>query len=109
VERQRKLMDLELQRQKQLAELEVAKAKRLAEVEATTFKERVIAMEGGENFVRAVAAQAQAAVVGGIEKVVFVPTGSGLNLYSSMQDLLGGMMPQKKAAENGEPKKDGGA
>ncbi len=107
VERQRKLMELELQRQRQLAELEVAKARRLAEVDAATFKERVAAMEGGENFVRAVAAQAQAAAVGGIEKVVFVPSGSGLNLFSSMQDLLGGLTPQKKAAEVAEPKKEG--
>jgi major vault protein len=48
-----------------------------------------------------------ATVVGGIDKVVFVPSGSGLNLYSSMQDLLGGMVPGKKPSENGEPKPAG--
>ena len=47
-------------------------------------------MGGGANFVQAVAAQAQAAVVGRIDKVVFVPSGAGLNLFTSMQDLLGG-------------------
>jgi major vault protein len=109
VERQRKLMELDLEKHRQMAELEIEKAKRLAEVDANQFKERVIAMEGGDNFVRAVAAQAQAAVVGGIDKVVFVPSGSGLNLYSSMQDLLGGMVPGKKPSENGEPKKESNA
>jgi major vault protein len=36
-----------------------------------------------------VAAQAQAAVVGGLDKVVFLPSGSNLNLFDSMQGLLG--------------------
>jgi major vault protein len=62
---------------------------RLTEVEAAQFRQRVEALGGGENFVKAVAAQAQAAVVGGLDKVVFLLSGSNLNLFDAMQGLLG--------------------
>lgn len=89
LERERRMMELMLERQKRMNDLEVERQSRLAEVEADQFRRRVEAMGGGENFVKAVAAQAQAAVVGGIDKVVFVPSNAGLNLFDSMQSLLG--------------------
>lgn len=68
---------------------EVARQSRLSEVEAAQFRPRVGSLGGGEDFVKAVAAQAQAAVVGGLDKVVFLPSGSNLNLFDAMQGLLG--------------------
>jgi len=89
LQRERQMAELALERQKRMNDLEVDRQARLAEVEADQFRRRVEAMGGGENFVKAVAAQAQAAVVGGIDKVVFVPSNAGLNLFDSMQSLLG--------------------
>ena len=89
LERERKMSEVALERQKRLNDLEVERQARLAEVEAGQFRQRVEALGGGENFVKAVAAQAQAAVVGGLDKVVFLPSGSNLNLFDSMQGLLG--------------------
>lgn len=103
VERERKLMELEVQKQARLNALEVERQAKLAETEAEQFRRRVEAMGGGVVFAQALAAQAQAAVVGGIDKVVFVPSNAGLNLYSSMQDLLGGMT--KPALGNGAAEK----
>jgi major vault protein len=102
VERERKLMALMLEKQGQLNQLEVDRQSKLAEVEVSQFRRRVEAM-GGDNFVRALAAQAQAAVVGGIEKVVFVPSGAGLNLFTSMQDLLGNLGQPALPLANGAP------
>jgi major vault protein len=102
VERDRKLMEVALERQAKLNQLEVERQSKLAEIEADQFRRRVEAMGGGANFVQAVAAQAQAAVVGGIDKVVFVPSGSGLNLFTSMQELIGGVA---KAANGSTPEK----
>jgi major vault protein len=48
-----------------------------------------------------VAAQAQAAVVGGLDKVVFLPSGSNLNLFDSMQGLLGPGGKNGAAADKG--------
>jgi major vault protein len=78
-----------VERQQRLNDLEVERQSRLAEVDASQFRQRVESMGGGENFVKAVAAQSQAAVVGGLDKVVFLPTGSNLNLFDAMQGLLG--------------------
>jgi len=89
LERERATMEVALERQKRQNDLEIERQNRLAEIEAEQFRRRVEAMGGGENFVKAVAAQAQAAVVGGIEKVVFVPSGAGLNLFDAMHGLLG--------------------
>ncbi len=89
LERERKMTEMTMERQKRLNDLEVERQARLAEVEASQFRQRVEALGGGENFVKMVAAQAQAAVVGGLDKVVFLPSGSNLNLFDSMQGLLG--------------------
>ncbi|HEX8437179.1 hypothetical protein [Archangium sp.] len=89
LERERMMSEVALERQKRMNDLEVDRQARLAEVEADQFRQRVEALGGGENFVKAVAAQAQAAVVGGLDKVVFLPSGSNLNLFDSMQGLLG--------------------
>ncbi|HEY0093493.1 MAG TPA: hypothetical protein VGB96_04180, partial [Archangium sp.] len=89
LERERQMSEMALERQKRMNDLEVERQARLAEVEASQFRQRVEALGGGENFVKAVAAQAQAAVVGGLDKVVFLPSGSNLNLFDSMQGLLG--------------------
>ena len=89
LERERKMSEVALERQKRLNDLEVDRQARLTAVEADQFRQRVEALGGGENFVKAVAAQAQAAVVGGLDKVVFLPSGSNLNLFDSMQGLLG--------------------
>ncbi len=89
LERERLMSEMTLERQKRMNDLEVERQARLAEVEADQFRQRVEALGGGENFVKAVAAQAQAAVVGGLDKVVFLPSGSNLNLFDSMQGLLG--------------------
>jgi len=89
LERERKMTEMTMERQKRLNDLEVDRQARLTEVEAAQFRQRVEALGGGENFVKAVAAQAQAAVVGGLDKVVFLPSGSNLNLFDSMQGLLG--------------------
>ncbi len=98
VARERKLLDLALERQARLNELEVERQTKLAEVESRQFQQKVEAMGGGENMVQVLAAQAQAAVVGGIEKVVFVPAGAGLNLFTSMQDLVGKLPLNGRAA-----------
>jgi major vault protein len=87
--RERTLLEVALERQARLNQLEVERQHKLAEIEAEQFKQKVAAMGGGQNLVQVLAAQAQAAVVGGIEKVVFVPAGAGLNLFTSMQDLVG--------------------
>lgn len=110
LERERQLHELTLARQKRLNDLEVERQARLSEVEAEQFRLRVAALGGGENFVRAVAAQAQAAVVGGLDKVVFLPSGSNLNLFDSMQGLLGpGGAPGAPRAQAGEaPGAEGG-
>jgi major vault protein len=89
LERERMMSEMALERQKRMNDLEVDRQARLAEVEAAQFRQRVEALGGGENFVKAVAAQAQAAVVGGLDKVVFLPSGSNLNLFDAMQGLLG--------------------
>ena len=89
LERERMMSEVALERQKKMNDLEVDRQARLAAVEADQFRQRVEALGGGENFVKAVAAQAQAAVVGGLDKVVFLPSGSNLNLFDSMQGLLG--------------------
>ena len=89
LERERMMSEMALERQKRMNDLEVDRQARLAEVEAGQFRQRVEALGGGENFVKAVAAQAQAAVVGGLDKVVFLPSGSNLNLFDAMQGLLG--------------------
>ncbi|HYH97208.1 hypothetical protein [Hyalangium sp.] len=89
LERERMMSEVALERQKKLNDLEVDRQARLAAVEADQFRQRVEALGGGENFVKVVAAQAQAAVVGGLDKVVFLPSGSNLNLFDSMQGLLG--------------------
>jgi major vault protein len=89
LERERMMSEMALERQKRMNDLEVDRQARLAEVEAAQFRQRVEALGGGENFVKAVAAQAQAAVVGGLEKVVFLPSGANLNLFDAMQGLLG--------------------
>ncbi|RKH54944.1 hypothetical protein [Corallococcus llansteffanensis] len=89
LERERLTTQMALERQQRLNDLEVERQSRLAEVEASQFRQRVEALGGGENFVKAVAAQAQAAVVGGLDKVVFLPSGSNLNLFDAMQGLLG--------------------
>ncbi|RKG78953.1 hypothetical protein D7W79_11565 [Corallococcus exercitus] len=88
-ERERLTTQVTLERQQRLNDLEVERQSRLAEVEASQFRQRVESLGGGENFVKAVAAQAQAAVVGGLDKVVFLPSGSNLNLFDAMQGLLG--------------------
>jgi len=104
LERERKMTELTMDRQKRLNDLEVERQARLTEVEAGQFRQRVEALGGGENFVKAVAAQARAAVVGGLDKVVFLPSGSHLNLFDSMQGLLGpgggggGANPTKREA-----------
>ena len=102
LERERKMSEVALERQKRLNDLEVDRQARLAAVEADQFRQRVEALGGGENFVKAVAAQAQAAVVGGLDKVVFLPSGSNLNLFDSMQGLLGPGM-KNGAAKDGGP------
>lgn len=89
LEREHKMIEMALDRQKRMNDLEVDRQARIAAVEADQFRQRVEALGGGENFVKAVAAQAQAAVVGGLDKVVFLPSGSNLNLFDSMQGLLG--------------------
>jgi major vault protein len=89
LERERMMSEMSLERQKRMNDLEVDRQSRLAAVEADQFRLRVEALGGGENFVKMVAAQAQAAVVGGLDKVVFLPSGSNLNLFDSMQGLLG--------------------
>jgi major vault protein len=77
----------------------------VAEIEAEAFRQKVEAMGGGQNLVQVLAAQAQAAVVGGIDKLVFVPSGAGLNLFTSMQDLLGKVpLSTKTPASNGAVK-----
>ncbi|PTL82625.1 hypothetical protein [Vitiosangium sp. GDMCC 1.1324] len=102
LERERKMSEMALERQKRMNDLEVERQARLAEVEAAQFRQRVEALGGGENFVKAVAAQAQAAVVGGLDKVVFLPSGSNLNLFDSMQGLLGpGGAPRPPTANGG--------
>jgi len=53
--------------------------------------------------VQVMAVQARVAMAGGIEKLVFVPSGAGLNLFTSMQDLLG------KLPMNGQPAPGNGA
>lgn len=102
LERERKMSEVALERQKRLNDLEVERQARLAEVEAEQFRQRVEALGGGENFVKAVAAQAQAAVVGGLDKVVFLPSGSNLNLFDSMQGLLGPGGAPRPAANSGK-------
>jgi major vault protein len=52
-------------------DLEVDRQARLAAVEADQFRQRVEALGGG------------------LDKVVFLPSGSSLNLFDSMQGLLG--------------------
>ncbi len=105
VARDRKLLEVALERQARLNQLEVERQTKLAEIESQQFKQKVDAMGGGENLVQALAAQAQAAAVGGIEKVVFVPAGAGLNLFTSMQDLVGKLpMNGHAVAANGSGK-----
>jgi len=105
VARERKLLEVALERQARLNELEVERQTKLAEIESQQFKQKVDAMGGGQNLVQVLAAQAQAAAVGGIDKVVFVPTGAGLNLFTSMQDLIGKMpMNGQTVTANGSGK-----
>jgi major vault protein len=101
LERERLMSEMTLARQKQMNDLEVDRQARLAAVEADQFRQRVEALGGGENFVKAVAAQAQAAVVGGLDKVVFLPSGSNLNLFDSMQGLLGPGLRNGTTADKG--------
>ncbi|RKH11877.1 hypothetical protein D7V97_10050 [Corallococcus sp. CA053C] len=104
LERERLTTQMALERQQRLNDLEVERQSRLAEVEASQFRQRVEALGGGENFVKAVAAQAQAAVVGGLDKVVFLPSGSNLNLFDAMQGLLGpGGAPRLSAGTPSNP------
>ena len=104
LERERLTTQMALERQQRLNDLEVERQSRLAEVEASQFRQRVEALGGGENFVKAVAAQAQAAVVGGLDKVVFLPSGSNLNLFDAMQGLLGpGGAPRLSAGTPSKP------
>ncbi|MGE6763739.1 hypothetical protein ACQKGO_37355 [Corallococcus interemptor] len=106
-ERERLTTQVALERQQRLNDLEVERQSRLAEVEATQFRQRVESLGGGENFVKAVAAQAQAAVVGGLDKVVFLPSGSNLNLFDAMQGLLGpGGQPRLPAHNAPKPPGD---
>lgn len=105
-ERERLSTQVALERQQRLDNLEVERQSRLAEVEAAQFRQRVEALGGGENFVKAVAAQAQAAVVGGLDKVVFLPSGSNLNLFDAMQGLLGPGGAPRLSAHNA-PKSPG--
>ncbi|MHA7631939.1 hypothetical protein [Corallococcus sp. M7] len=106
-ERERLTTQVALERQQRLNDLEVERQSRLAEVEATQFRQRVESLGGGENFVKAVAAQAQAAVVGGLDKVVFLPSGSNLNLFDAMQGLLGpGGQPRLSATNAPKPSGD---
>ncbi|RKG63258.1 hypothetical protein D7V80_31290 [Corallococcus sp. CA054B] len=105
-ERERLTTQVALERQQRLNDLEVERQSRLAEVEATQFRQRVESLGGGENFVKAVAAQAQAAVVGGLDKVVFLPSGSNLNLFDAMQGLLGPGGQPRLSAHN-PPKSPG--
>ncbi|NOJ93255.1 hypothetical protein HMI51_09950 [Corallococcus coralloides] len=103
-ERERLTTQVALERQQRLNDLEVERQSRLAEVEASQFRQRVESLGGGENFVKAVAAQAQAAVVGGLDKVVFLPSGSNLNLFDAMQGLLGpGGQPRLSAPHSPKP------
>ncbi|RKG87755.1 hypothetical protein D7W82_12410 [Corallococcus sp. CA049B] len=103
-ERERLTTQVALERQQRLNDLEVERQSRLAEVEASQFRQRVESLGGGENFVKAVAAQAQAAVVGGLDKVVFLPSGSNLNLFDAMQGLLGpGGQPRLSAPHAPKP------
>ncbi|NOK18627.1 hypothetical protein HMI50_16555 [Corallococcus carmarthensis] len=107
LERERLTTQVALDRQQRLNDLEVERQSRLAEVEATQFRQRVESLGGGENFVKAVAAQAQAAVVGGLDKVVFLPSGSNLNLFDAMQGLLGpGGQPRLSAHNAPKPPGD---
>ncbi|RKH46802.1 hypothetical protein D7Y23_23135 [Corallococcus sp. AB050B] len=106
-ERERLTTQVALERQQRLNDLEVERQSRLAEVEASQFRQRVESLGGGENFVKAVAAQAQAAVVGGLDKVVFLPSGSNLNLFDAMQGLLGpGGQPRLSAHNAPKPPGD---
>jgi major vault protein len=102
IAREKKLMELALERQARQNALEVERQNKLADIENAQFRQKVEAMGGGANMVQVLAAQAQAAVVGGIEKVVFVPSGSGLNLFSSMQDLLGKIPLGQPTGTNGK-------
>ncbi|RKI01438.1 hypothetical protein [Corallococcus sp. AB038B] len=107
IERERLTTQVALDRQQRLNDLEVERQSRLAEVEAGQFRQRVESLGGGENFVKAVAAQAQAAVVGGLDKVVFLPSGSNLNLFDAMQGLLGpGGQPRLSAHNAPKPPGD---
>ncbi|RKH65752.1 hypothetical protein [Corallococcus aberystwythensis] len=106
-ERERLTTQVTLERQQRLNDLEAERQSRLAEVEATQFRQRVESLGGGENFVKAVAAQAQAAVVGGLDKVVFLPSGANLNLFDAMQGLLGpGVQPRLSAHNAPKPPGD---
>jgi major vault protein len=89
--RERKLLELALERQSRQNQLEVERQAKMRDIEAAQFQRQVEALGGGQNLVQMMAAQSQAAMVGGIEKLVFVPSGAGFNLFTSMQDLLGKM------------------
>lgn len=88
--RKLKLADnkVDLEHRHNLMDLEVEREQRLSELRAHEFEKRVQSL-GAENIVETVRAQAQAAAVAGIKSTVFLPATSGLNLFSSMESLLG--------------------
>ncbi len=79
---------VELDHSRTLIELEIEKERQLSDLRALEFKKRVEAL-GPEKFVDAVRAQGQAAAVSGIKSTVFLPAGSDMNLFTSMESLIG--------------------
>jgi major vault protein len=106
IARERKLVEVALEKQARQNQLDVERQTKMAEIEALQFRQKVDAMGGGQNLVQVMAAQAQAAMAGGIEKLVFVPSGAGLNLFTSMQDLLG-KMPLNGQVKPAQPALEG--
>lgn len=91
--------ELDLEHQRRIMELEIEREQRLSELRAVEFHKRVESL-GAENMVEAARAQAQAAAVAGIKSTVFLPATSDLNLFSSMESLLGSAASKKALPED---------
>ena len=90
------LLDLEYRRS--IMELEIEREQRVSALRAEEFEKRVQSL-GAENMVETVRAQAQAAAISGIKSTVFLPATSDLNLFSSMESLLGSVSARPTAPQ----------